>query len=249
MTDTPEDEPKPETTKGKVVAGAKKTAELADKVGTTAEVANNAFGAIKWVAIAVVTLAFLGGGYGIYKAVTKPVEVISDAAGAVADKVGGGAGAIKDGASNVLNRLVIPATNPQNLGTLADAAFPALFKMEKTESNGVREGMFRRTNFGGSEGKVCKFDLDYGGGALTTFAAADVSAHETAASLGSKDERLIRMVIRTEDDDIAFNTAWDSEEEVWVMKWKRTTVSKPVNDKIAEARLLDILAAVPPNCR
>lgn len=238
-----------EARKSGVLGKAKRTVEVVEKVGATAEVASNAFGMVKWVAIAVVTLSLLGTGYVAYKTITKPVAAVTEAAGTVAQKVGDGAGAIKDGASGVINRLVIPSADQARLDKLAEAAFPVLFKMDKTKGDSMREGMFRRTNFGGSEGKVCKFQKDFGAGKLPTFAASDVKAHETAASLGSQDDRLIRMVIRTDDDDIMFNTQWDDEAQQWVMKWKRTTVSKPINDKIAEARLTDILAAIPGNCR
>lgn len=247
--ETKDPEKDAETGKSGVLGKAKKTVEVVEKVGATAEVASNAFGMVKWVAIAVVTLSLLGTGYAAYKTITKPVAAVTEAAGTVVEKVGDGAGAIKDGASGVINRLVIPSANQARLNKLAEAAFPVLFKMDKTKGDSMREGMFRRTNFGGSDGKVCKFEKDFGAGTLAAFAAVDVKAHETAASLGSQDDRLIRMVIRAEDDDISFNTHWDDEAQQWVMKWKRTTVSKPINDKTAEARLMDILAAIPGNCR
>lgn len=236
-----------------------KTAEVADKASNVAEVANNAFGAVKWVSIAVVALVMFSIAYGGYKMITRPVaavteaagtvvEKVGDGAGAIADKVGDSAGAVKEGASNVINRLVIPATDQSRLDSFAEAAFPVLFSLDKTKPDGVKERMFRRTNFGGSDGRVCKFMLDFGGGPLDVFAAADIDEHKTEASLGSKKDRLLRMVIRANDDDIMFNTQWDEQAQNWIMKWKRTTVSKPLGDKIAEARLLDILTAVPNKC-
>lgn len=261
MTDTESSEPiKTPTAKERVVDGAKKTAAVADKVATTAEVANNAFGMIKWVAIAVVTVAIVGGGYGVYKMIANPIEAVSNATGkaveTVSDTVSSGvsvvadgASAVADGASSVMNRLQIPASNQNLLDQSAEAAFPILFKLDETEADGMRERAFRTTNFMGSEGRICKFKQDFGGGALTVFAAADIDDHKTSAALGSKDNRLIRMVIRTEDDDIMFNTQWDGESKGWIMRWKRTTTIKPLNDEIAEARLIDVLRSVPEFCR
>ena len=236
-----------QSNKDKVIAGVKKTAGVADKVSSTAEVANNAFSMIKWVAIAVTALAVLALGWGGYKMITKPVAVVTDAAGAVVETVSDSAGAIKDGAAGALNRLQIQSADQRALSRAAETAFPILFNMAETKADGMKERMFRSTNFGGSNGSVCKFSQDFGGGALSVFAAADIDDHKTAASLGSKDDRLIRMVIRAEDDDIMFNTQWD-ETQGWTMRWKRTTVIKPLSDPLAEARLLDILTAVPKHC-
>jgi len=234
-TTSPEENPdkKPETTKDKVVAGTKKTVEVV-----------NAFGMVKWIAIAVVTLSLLGGGYAVYKTVMAPVKAMGDAAGTVAEKVGEGAGVIADGAGsvmegagNMINRLDIPTTDQTKLNRLSEAAFPILFKMEETKPDGVRERMFRRTNFSDSAGQVCKMEMDLGGGTITSYVAADVKAHETSAQLGSKENRKIRMVIRATDDDLKFNSVWSEDSENWQIKWSKTTVSKEVGDKDAESLL------------
>lgn len=247
---------KPETTKGKVIAGTKKTVEVVEKVGATAEVASNAFGMVKWIAIAVVTLSVLGGGYAVYKTVMKPVEAMGNAAGTVVEKVGEGAGAIADGAGsmvdgaeNMINRLDIPTTDQARLNMLAEAAFPVLFKMDTTKGDTMREGVFRRTNFSDSEGKVCKMEVSFGDTPLVSFAAADVKAHETSAELGSADNRKIRMVIRTTNDDLKFNSVWDEEAEQWQMKWSKTTISKDASGQDAQTLLFKLLGVVPKNCK
>jgi len=253
-TETPEDKISTKTERAK--AAVKKTAEVADKASNVAEVANNAFGMVKWVAIAITALVVLSLGWGAYNMVSKPVEVVSnaaasvtEAAGNMAGKVSDGASAVKDSAAGVLNRLQIPATDQARVDGLAETAFPILFKMKKTRGSGVKEPVFRSTNFPGSNGHVCKMSLNFGGGEIVTYVAADIDDHKTEASLGSKNDRLIRMVIRAEDDDIKMNTYWDAATESWILKWKSTTVRKPLGDKVAEARLLDVLAAVPINCR
>lgn len=261
MTDepnTPEENAKetPQTTKGKVIAGTRKTVEVVEKVGATAEVASNAFGMVKWVAIAVVTLSLLGGGYAVYKTIMKPVEAMGNAAGTVVETVGDGVGAIADGAGsvvegagNVINRLDIATTDQSRLNILAEKAFPVLFKMDETKADSIREGVFRRTNFSDSEGKICKSEQTFGEAPVNTYAAADVKAHETSAELGSKDNRKIRMVIRTSKDDLKFNTVWDENTEQWQMKWSKTTLSKDANDSDAEKLITGILEAVAKNCQ
>jgi len=246
--DIPEDNdaPKPSTVE-KAKATAAKAMETADKTANVAEVANNAFSAIKWVAIAVVSFLIFSVAYGAYKMVTKPVAAVGDAAGNVVEAVGDGAGAIKEGAGNVINRLDIPVTDRQ-FGKAAEGAFTVLNTMDETDPDGVKDRMFRRTNFGGSENRICKLTLNFGGDDLIAFTAADNEAHATAKSLGSNDDRLIRFVLKAADDDIAFNTQWDSEAKNWGLKWKKTTVSKPINDELAQARALDMLAAIPEQC-
>jgi len=90
--------------------------------------------------------------------------------------------------------------------------------------------------------------LDFGSGEIIAYAAADNEAHATAKSVGSKDDRLMRVVIKAADDDIDLNTAWDDEALNWVMKWKTTMVKKPISNEIAQARMVDILAAIPNQC-
>ena len=82
MSETPEELDKPT-----LMDRGKKAMETADRAGTIAESANNAFGAIKWVAIAVVTLTLAGGAYGVYKVVSAPAKAVGNAAGAVSDTV------------------------------------------------------------------------------------------------------------------------------------------------------------------
>ncbi len=249
MTDenNPNEQPEPKTT-DKVKAAAQKTMSAADKASNVAEVANNAFGAIKWVAIAVVTFLIFSIAWGAYKMVTKPVAAVGDAAGSVVEAVGDGAGAIKDGAGKVMNRLSIPATKPRELNRRAEPAFKTLSAMAETESDGMRDTMFRKTSFPGSANKICKMTVNFGGSDILAYAAVDNDAYETAKAMGSKDDRLIRFVIKAPDDDIEFNTGWDSEAKGWAMKWKKTVVNKPISDAVAEARIIDLLTAIPNQC-
>ena len=245
MTDTPPEEPKKPT----MMDRGKKAMETADRAATVAESANNAFGAIKWVAIAVVTLTFLGGAYGAYKVISAPAKAVGNAAGAVTETVKTGAGKLKDGGAGVMNRLDIPAQNQAALNTSAEAAFIALTTMAATDPDGMKDRIARRTHFSGSENRICKLTLDLGTAEIPVTLAADNEAYATAKALGANDNRLIRMILTAGEDDIGLRAEWDEETQQWVMKWKTTTVKKPVGDGVAAERIMDALGAAAKSCK
>ena len=135
------------------------------------------------------------------------------------------------------------------LNSTAEAAFSALTSMEPVEAEGMKDRVFRRSNFGGSEDKVCEIKPDFGNGQVPVYIAADNKSYATAKAVGAKTDRLIRMVIKAGQDDIALNTSWDSQTNGWIMKWKATTVSKEIDNSVAEARILDVLKEAGVNCR
>lgn len=225
-----------------------KTVRVADKAGNAVEMANNAFSAVKWVAIAVVMLTVLGFGYGAYKLLTRPVVAVTDAAGKMADAVGDKAGAIKDGADKVVNRLVIPVQDQANLDTLAEAIFERLHIYPTTKPSGVKERLFRMTNFGDSENRVCQMSVNFGGGDLTAYAGANNEDYAKSKALGSKNDRVIHFIISAKGDDIPLNVAWDNDTGHWVMKWRASMVKKPLDNSTAQARLLDLLREAKTQC-
>jgi len=190
MSETPKEPKKPT-----LMDRGKKAVETADRAATVAESANNAFGAIKWVAIAVVTLTLAGGVFGAYKVVSTPAKAVGNAAGAVTDTVKTGADKIKDSGSEVLNRLEISATNQRGLNTAAEAAFKALTNMAVTEPDGMKDRIYRRTNFGGHKNRICKLSINTGNVTIPVALAADNEAYATAKALGSNENRLIRMIL------------------------------------------------------
>ena len=248
MSETPE-EPSEGKDKPTFMDHGKKAMETADRAGTIAESANNAFSAIKWVAIAVVTLTLVGGAYGAYKVVSAPAKAVGNAAGAVSDTVKTGADKIKESGSGVIKRLDIPATNQRALNRTAEAAFKALSSMAATEPEGMKDRLYRRTHFSGHENRVCKIDVDTGTVSIPVTLAADNNAYATSKALGSKDSRLIRMILKAGEDDVAFRAEWDSEMQDWVMRWKATTLKKEVSDKVAEERILDVLKFAAKACK
>lgn len=244
MTDTPEVPKKPTA-----IDHGKKAVEMADKAATVAESASNVFGAIKWIAIAVVTLTFAGGAFVIYKAVSAPAKAIGNAAGTVTESVKTGAGKIKDSGADVINRLDVPTTNQAALNTASEAAFKALTTMVATDPEGMKDRLYRRTNFGGHDGRICKLNIDTGSISIPVTIAADNESYATAKALGSNNNRLIRMVLTAGDDDVALRAEWDEESQSWAMRWKATTIKKAVSDEVAEARIMDVLDAATAGCR
>ena len=244
MTETSEDPQKPT-----LMDRGNQAMETADHAATVAEGASNAFGAIKWVAIAIVTLTFAGGAFVIYKAVSAPAKAIGNAAGTVTESVKTGAGKIKDSGADVMNRLDIPTANQTSLNAASEAAFRALTTMAATDPDGMKDRLYRRTNFGGHDGRICKLNINTGTISIPVTLAADNESYATAKALGSNENRLIRMVLTAGDDNVALRVEWDEETRAWVMRWKATTMKKAVGDAVAEERVMDVLKAAAAKCR
>ena len=100
-----------------------KANEARESVTTVADTANNAFGAIKWTAITICLGLVIFTGFSVYKLVTAPARAVGNAAEVVTDTVKSGASTVKDGASDIIKRLVIPVSNQGQLNKAAEAAF------------------------------------------------------------------------------------------------------------------------------
>lgn len=238
MTERPEEPKKPT-----LINRGKKVVETADRTATVVESASNAFSAIKWIAIAVVTVTITGGAYGIYKVVSAPAKAVGNAAGAVTETVKTGTDKIKQSGSEVMNRLDISVTHQPSLNGAAEAAFKALTTMDETEVDGMKDRIYRRTNFGGHANRICKLTVNTGDISIPVTLAADNEAYETSKALGAKDNRLIRIILTAGDKDIALRTEWNSEAQNWTMAWKATTIKKEVSNAVAEQRIMDVLEA------
>jgi len=244
MSETPENPKKPTA-----LDHGKKAIETADRAATVVESANNAFGAIKWVAIAVVTLTLAGGAFAVYKVISAPAKAAANAAGVVTDTVKTGTDKLKASGSDVMNRLDIPTANQRALNTVSEAAFTALTTMAATEPDGMKDRIYRRTNFGGNDGRICKLNINTGTVSIPVTLAADNEAYATAKALGSNENRLIRIILTAGDDDVALRAEWDDEAKAWGMRWKATTIKKAVGDAVAEERVMDVLGAAAKGCR
>ena len=237
------------------ISKKKKAAQLLGKandaresVTTVADTANNAFGAIKWTAITICLGLVIFTGFSVYKLVTAPARAVGNAAEVVTDTVKSGASTVKDGASDIIKRLVIPVSNQGQLNKAAEAAFAVVSNMGETAPETIKERMFWTANFGGHENKICQLSMSFGGAELPVFIAADNKDFATSKSLGSKNDRLMRILIRADGDDLALNTEWDQEAGAWVMKWKSTTIKKTLDDGDAEKRVLDVLESAKRDC-
>lgn len=238
----------PKSTGKKALGAAKSAAATLESASGAMDTAGNAFGMVKWICITIVVLVFAGGTYGIYKAVSKPAAAVGDAIGSVTEGAKSGATAVADKAADFKNHLVISAPNQASYDVIAEAAFARLSEMEETKPDGMKDRMFRRSNLGGHEGRVCTFDLDFGNGAIPVYAAADNKDYAKSKALGATDNRLMRIILIADDDKVAFNTEWDAEAQNWIMKWKATTVKKPISEASAAERIADVLRAVPETC-
>ncbi len=226
----------------------KQVGEMAERASNAAEGASGAFNAIKWVAIAIVTLTIAGGIYGTYKVISAPAKAVGSAAGAVSESVKRSTDKIKQSGSEIMGRLEIATRNQSRLNTLAEKAFKALSNMEPREPSDLKQRVFWRSNFPGHEGRVCQFGVDFGNGELPVLMAIDHEAFATAKALGAKEGRVMRLLITAGEEDIAMRIDWDGERKKWVMKWRATTLKKPVSDAVAEDRILDVLRGAVNSC-
>jgi len=241
MTENNPDTNKSAKTKATEILG--KANQARESVTSVADTANNAFGAIKWVAIAICLGLVVFTGFSVYKLVTAPARAVGNAAETVTDTVKSGASTVKDGASDLIKRLAIKPTDQTRFNRAADAAFAKVSNMPATAPENMKERVFWTANFNGHDNKVCELSMSFGGEELPVFIAADNKDYATSKSLGSKKHRVMRILIRADGDDLALNTEWEHEAAAWVMKWRGTTIKKPLDDADAERRVLEVLGA------
>ena len=249
MSETPEDKPikedKPTKKAAKVLGKAN---QMRESVTSVTDTANNAFGAIKWIAIAVTLGLIIFVGSTIYKVVTAPARAVGNAAEAVTDTVKSGASSVKDSTSDIINRLVIKTPNQRAFDQAAEAAFKAITTMPAAPPDTMKTRVFWTANFGGHENKVCALSMTFGDTDIPVFIAADNKDYATSKSLGSKKDRLMRILIRADGDDLPLNTEWNHEASAWVMKWKANTIKKSLDDSDAAKRVMDVLGVAVREC-
>lgn len=258
MTETPGPEPSSDpqnqpvlkkTARAVAVEKGKQAAAMADKASTFAEKTSGFFSAVKWLSIAIVMLVIFSGGYAVYKALTVPAKAVGNAVGEVSGAVKAGSDKVRESGTEVLERLTIPITQRRQFEKAAEAAFSSLTRMEPTKPDGMKDRMYRASQFAGHEDRLCRFDLTVGDNVLPVAMAADNKAYATAKALGSKNDRLIRLIVQAGEDDIALRTLWDPDTSQWILKWKSTTLKKPIEDNVAEQRVLEILQSAAKVCR
>jgi len=208
---------------------AAKTGETIQKIGSGA---NNAISAIKWLAISA-SLGFLCFiGWSAYKVVTAPAKAVGNAAESVSEAT-----------YAVINRLEVPALSAKTLNRHAEASFNILSSLTPKTPDGVNERAFWASNLKGHDNRVCQLSLDFGAGTVPVLIAANNKAYETEKTLGSKKDRIMRIIIRAPQKDIGLKVRWDSDQDIWRIFWRKRNFDKPLEDKIAAARVIDILTA------
>jgi len=233
----------PPSGKDQAVKLARQAKDTVDSLSTTAETVGTAFSAIKWTAIAV-SLGFVFAlGWLGYKIVSAPAKAAANATESVTEAVKSGAENVSKSTSNIIHRLTIPSSNQGRTNTLSETAFSRLNNMAATPPDSLKARTFWAANLKGHDNRVCQLTIDFGGGEIPVLLAADNKAYAKSKSLGSKNNRLIRIMIRTEGDDLPLRVEWDESAAAWIMKWRATTTKKPLEDSVAAARLSDILTA------
>ena len=252
MSETPPEksQDKPEDTPVKKAAKIiGKANEACESVATVADTANNVFSAVKWVAIAISLGLVIFVGSAVYKLVTAPARVVGNAAEAVTDTVKSGASTVKEGTADIISRLVIKTPNQRALDIAAEAAFKTVTNIPAAAPDNMKQRVFWTANFGGHENKVCELSLKFGETDIPVFIAADNKDYATSKSLGSKNGRLMRILIRADGDNLAINTEWDNEASAWVIKWKANTIKKSLDDGDAAKRVMDVLGVAARDCQ
>lgn len=236
-----EETPPQATKKDQAVKAAKQAQDTLDNLGKTAEGVGSAFNAVKWVAIAI-SLGFVFGiGWMGYKIISAPAKAAANATQAVTDAVKSSAGSVANSTSDLINRLHIPSRNQAQTNALAETAFAKLNDMTSAPPETLKARTFWAANLRGHEGRVCQLSLDFGAGDVPILIAADNKTYAKSKSLGSKNNRLMRVIIRTQGDDLPLRVEWDEDASHWIMKWRSTTTKKPLEDDVAAERLHDIL--------
>jgi len=193
--------------------------------------------ALKWTAILLVALMVAIGVFKAYKIVTTPARVVGDATDSM-----------KSSANAVLNRLDVPITKQRTFDKAATAAFIHLNDMPEVEPDGVKARGFRIANLRGARNRICQMSHDFGAGPVPVFLAGDNAAHEAAKAVGSKADRLIRIVILSPEETLGLNAEYDEGDAHWKLGWRSSSINKPYPDDWAEKPMSNILRRVPKAC-
>ncbi len=193
--------------------------------------------ALKWIVILIVLLIVAFCGYKIWNVVTAPARVVGTATESM-----------KSSASAVFNRLDIPIESQRRFDKSANAAFEHLNELPETDPDGVKDRGFRMANLRGAQSRVCELSYDFGNGPVPVFLAADNSAYEGAKAVGSKADRLIRLVIVSPEQTLGLNVEYSEGDKNWTLGWRPSSVKKAYPDTWAEKPTTDILRRTPKAC-
>lgn len=192
---------------------------------------------IKWIAICLTMFMLTLILYQVYRVMTAPVRGIS-----------GAAEMVKESATSVGNRLDVKLKKPKSFSQISEEAFSVLVEYPQQKPT-FTQGLFYAQHLRGSNQQVCRFNIDFGGGNIPVFVAANNMDYQTAKAVGSLEGRIIRAHLLTGGREIGLRSYYEDESKKWKMRWRRMTLNKPLNDTGAQNTLRQVLALVPKNCQ
>lgn len=198
------------------------------------------WGAVKWLCILLVTLVIAAGAWKAWSVATAPARAVTSTMEAATQTT-------TESIAKVTGYLDIQVTQQRKLNKLAEAAFVKLAALPVREA-GMKDRATRASYLRGSQNRVCETQIMVGDAPVTVWAAADNDGYETSKTMGGQSDRLIRMALFAPGDTVGMRALWDAEAQAWRLRWKRTTLKKPVVDAVAEARIWDMLTAVAQGC-
>lgn len=194
-----------------------------------------------WVAALLIVAVIL---FGVYRFVTAPVRAAKDTTASVTQSV-------DEAATAVLTVRHVEVQTGRRFARLAERAHSVLTALPASEPASLSERTFRATNLRGSRNQVCRFSMDFGGGSVEVFVAADNDEFATDRTMGGDGGRQVRLVFVTEEGALGLNAEFDDSPEVqgWTLLWRRRNAArKPLSDAVAATRAQDALARVPDAC-
>lgn len=194
-----------------------------------------------WVVLALIAAAVL---FGVYRFVTAPVRAVENTTQTISRQV-------EETATAVLTRRHVRVAKGREFSTLADQAHRILVNLPETRPQTLEERVFRAAHLRGSQNKLCRFDMDFGAGAIPVWAAADNADFTANRDLGGEAERQIRIVFDTNDITVGVSVQYEAQAEtpLWQLLWRRRdSLNKPLTDATISARTLSALAAVADHC-
>lgn len=198
-----------------------------------------------WVVALLIVAAIL---FGLYRFITAPVRAAQNTTETIVTTV-------EERTTAVLTRRHIKVREGRRFSRLANRAHDTLAAVPFTAPETVNERLFRMSNLRGSEGKVCRFDMDFGAGPIPVWTAADNQDFRTNKTLGGDADRQIRIVWQTKDQTLGVTVQYaaqyteDDAAPSWELLWRRRdSLDKPLTDATISERTMNVLSAIPEQC-
>lgn len=182
--------------------------------------------------------------FGVYRFVTAPVRVAQNTTQTITRTV-------EETATAVLTQRHIRVREGRKFGRLADKAHAVLVALPETKPASFGDRAFRLAHLRGSQGKVCRFTMDFGAGIIPVWTAADNHDFETNRTMGGEGERQIRIVFETSGDILGVSVQYEEMEDApsWQLLWRRRdSLTKPLSDAVMSERTMNALARIPDEC-